>query len=101
MRTEEQRKNEMISYFDEKVFNPAIEKGRELKNSHIIQGVKLTRMRMMRLPSDKMLGYFWSAIHGTDKSISFSKIMKKYGIVRFEDILEEVREKFNDDFFKN
>lgn len=101
MRTEEQRKNEMISYFDEKVFNPAIEKGRELKNSHIIQGVKLTRMRMMRLPSDKMLGYFWSAIHGTDRSINFSNIMKNCGIVRFEDVLEEVREKFNDDFFRN
>ena len=47
-----------------------------------------------------MKKYFWSAIHGTDKSISFSKMMKKYGIVRFEDILEEVCEKFNDDFFK-
>ena len=48
MRTEEQRKNEMISYFDEKVFNPAIEKGKELRNNHIIQGDKLTRMRMMQ-----------------------------------------------------
>ena len=47
-----------------------------------------------------MVHYFWSAIQGTDKSIEFSKLLKDNGVLRFEDILEEVRAKFNDDYFK-
>ena len=33
-------------------------------------------------------------------SIEFSKLLKNNGVLRFEDILEEVREKFNDEYFK-
>ena len=50
--------------------------------------------------SIKKLQYFWSAIQGTDKSIEFSKLLKDNGVLRFEDILEEVRVKFNNDYFK-
>jgi hypothetical protein len=45
-----------------------------------------------------MIQYFWSALHGTDKSIRFAENMKKIGLTRFEDVIEEFRVKFGDDY---
>ena len=55
---------------------------------------------MYRLSSEKKIQFFWSAIVGTDKSIRFSDILKDNGITRFDDIIEEVRTKFNNDYLK-
>ena len=43
-----------------------------------------------------MVQYFWSAVIGTEKSISFAQRMKQEGFARFEEVLEEFRVKFND-----
>ena len=36
-----------------------------------------------------------------DKSIKFSDILKENGILRFEDVMEEVRVKFDSKFLKS
>lgn len=99
--TEAQKRNEIINYFDEKIFNPALSYARRTNNITITRGVNLTRARMYRLSSVKMIKYFWSAIVGTENSISFSNILKENGITRFEDIIEEVRVKFNNEYLSN
>ena len=43
-----------------------------------------------------MVQYFWSAL-ATDNAIKFSKKMKEEGLTRFEDVMEEFRDKFNDE----
>lgn len=101
MKTEAQRANEIRSYFDSKIFLPAINFAKEQKNTHILRGVNLTRARMFRLSSHKMISYFWNAIVGTEHSIRFSEIMKANNIQRFEDVLFEVRNKFNDKYFRS
>ena len=98
--TELQRCQEMNNYFDEKIFEPAIKYAKDNNIKEIAQGARYTRMRMNQLDSKKKLQYFWSAIQGTEKSIEFSKLLKSNGVLRFEDILEEVRIKFNDEYFK-
>lgn len=98
--TETQKCNEIMNYFDEKIFNPALDFAKRNHNSTIFKGVNLTRARMHRLSSEKKIQFFWSAIVGTDKSIRFSDILKDNGITRFEDIIEEVRVKFNNDYLK-
>ncbi len=46
-----------------------------------------------------MVQYFWSAL-ATDNAITFSKKMKTEGLPRFEDVLEEFRDRFNDECLK-
>lgn len=98
--TETQRCQEMDNYFNAKLFEPTIKYATDNNIKEIAQGARYTRMRMSQLDSKKKLQYFWSAIQGTEKSIKFSKLLKDNGVLRFEDILEEVRVKFNDDYFK-
>ena len=98
--TEPQRCQEMDNYFNAKLFEPTIKYATDNNIKEIAQGARYTRMRMSQLDSKKKLQYFWSAIQGTEKSIKFSKLLKDNGVLRFEDILEEVREKFNDEYFK-
>ena len=98
--TETQRCQEMDNYFNTKLFEPTIKYATDNNIKEIAQGARYTRMRMSQLDSKKKLQYFWSAIQGTEKSIEFSKLLKSNGVLRFEDILEEVRIKFNDEYFK-
>ena len=98
--TEPQRCQEMDNYFNARLFEPTIKYATDNNIKEIAQGARYTRMRMSQLDSKKKLQYFWSAIQGTEKSIKFSKLLKDPGVLRLEDILEEVREKFNDEYFK-
>lgn len=98
--TEVQKQKAIMDYFDNTIFSPALTYGKEHNLVDVVRGVNLTKARMSRLASEKMIQYFWSAIIGTDKSIRFSKMMKEHNILRFEDIIEEVREKFNEDFLR-
>ena len=98
--TEPQRCQEMDNYFNARLFEPTIKYATDNNIKEIAQGARYTRMRMSQLDSKKKLQYFWSAIQGTEKSIKFSKLLKDNGVLRFEDILEEVREKFNDEYFR-
>lgn len=91
------KKREVLDYLNEKVFEPAIKFGEENNKPEIVKGVKFTKMRMEKLPNArKVVQYFWSAVIGTDRSIRFSDLMKENNIVRFEDIIEEFRVKFNE-----
>ncbi|MGP1430954.1 hypothetical protein [Treponema sp.] len=55
---------------------------------------------MSKLNAEKIIQYYWSAIVGTEKSINFARNMKASGFVRFEEILEEFRNKFDDAFLR-
>jgi hypothetical protein len=59
-------------------------------------GVNLTITRLRQRDAIGMVQYFWSAVIGTEKSISFAQRMKQEGFARFEEVLEEFRVKFND-----
>lgn len=99
--TDAERKEDMLNYFNERIFEPAIKFSKESGIREIAQGCRYTKMRMSQLEPVSMLGYFWSAIQGTDKSIRFADLLKQHGVLRFEDILEDVRVRFNDEYFRN
>lgn len=97
-----EKQTEFLNYLEENVWSEAERFGKENNNKHLVQGIRLTRLRLSQLSSvEKMLHFFWSAIEGTEKSINFSDIMKDNGLTRFEDILEDVRVKFNDEWLRN
>lgn len=82
-----------MGFLHEKVFDPILNSKDAPAN--IKSGVNLTIARMNKLTADKMVQYFWSAL-STDNAIAFSKKMKAEGLPRFEDVLEEFRDSFND-----
>lgn len=88
------KEEEILAFLSESVFNPILnssDASKELK-----AGVNLTITRLKQRDATGMIQYFWSAIIGTEKSIGFAARMKKEGFTRFEEILEDFREKFND-----
>lgn len=92
------KEQELMEYLHEKVFDPILNS--PTASSQIKSGVNLTIGRMNRLSAEKMVQYFWSAL-ATDNAIRFSKKMKNEGLKRFEDIMEEFRDKFNDEWLRS
>ena len=92
------KEQEIMRFLHEKVFDPILEsKDAPVK---IKSGVTLTIARMEKLDASKMVHFFWSAITGTERSINFSNLMKDAGFNRFEDVLEEFRVRFNDEWLR-
>ena len=92
------KEQELMEYLHEKVFDPILNS--PTASSQIKSGINLTIGRMNRLSAEKMVRYFWSAL-ATDNAIRFSKKMKNEGLKRFEDIMEEFRDKFNDEWLRS
>lgn len=91
------KEEELMLFLHEKVFDPILDSKDTPAN--IKSGVNLTIGRMNRLSADKMVQYFWSTL-AADNSIAFSKKMKAEGLTRFEDIFEEFRDRFNDEWLR-
>lgn len=92
------KEQELMDFLHEKVFDPILLS--KTASSKIKSGVKLTISRMNRLPAEKMVQYFWSAL-ATENAITFSKHMKAEGLTRFEDVMEEFRDRFHDKWIKS
>ncbi|MGN1002422.1 MAG: hypothetical protein ACI4PC_06590 [Oscillospiraceae bacterium] len=91
------KEQEIMDFLHEKVFDPILD-SRDAPGN-IKSGVNLTISRMSRLNAEKMIQYFWSAL-ATDNAISFSKKVKAEGLPRFEDVFEEFRDRFNDEWLR-
>lgn len=89
---------EIMNFLHQRVFNPILDG--EYSNT-LKQGVRYTIMRMENLDALGKVKYFWSAIVGTDKSISFAGKMRREHAARFEDVLEDFRVRFDDKWLKH
>lgn len=87
-----------MDYLMSNVFNPILESDKA--SASLKQGVRLTIMRLKERDAIGMLSYYWSAIIGTERSTKFARLMKQEGFVRFEELIEEFREKFDDKWIK-
>ena len=56
----------------------------------------MTMVRMNERDATGMVQYFWSAIVGTERSVGFAHMMKQEGFVRFEEVIDDFRIRFND-----
>lgn len=92
------KKEEIMNYLHTNVFDPILNS--ETASNSLKQGIRLTIMRMNKLDAKGIVQYYWSAIVGTDRSIEFASHMRQEGYTRFEEIIEEFREKFNDKWLK-
>lgn len=92
------KEQELMKFLHQKVFDPILNS--PTASAKVKSGVNLTIGRMNRLSAQKMVQYFWSAL-AQENAINFAKILKKEGLVRFEDIMEEFRDRFNDTWLRS
>jgi hypothetical protein len=99
--SDEQKKQELMAFLHDSVFDPILNSANATER--LKTGVRYTIMRMNERDPLGMVTYYWSAIHGTDRSIRFAADMRSEGYTRFEDreILEEFRIRFGDDWLRS
>ena len=91
------KEEELMAFLHGKVFEPNLNSSKASVKTK--SGINLTIGRMKKLNAEKMVQYFWATL-ATENSIAFSKHMKDEGLIRFEDVMEEFRDKFNDKWLK-
>jgi hypothetical protein len=88
------KEEEILAFLDERVFGPVLTSS--TASDALKQGVRFTRVRLNERTAVKMVMYFWSAVVGTERSTKFARMMKKEGFGRFEECLDDFRDRFND-----
>lgn len=89
---------EIMQFLHERVFDPILNSS--AASVALKSGVRYTIMRMNERDPVHMVDYFWAAMKGTPRSIGFAARMKREGFDRFEEVLEEFRSRFGDDFLR-
>lgn len=87
------KEEEIMDFLHKKVFDEILlspKASPELK-----QGVRYTVMRLNERDAVGMIDYYWSAVIGTDRSKGFAARMKKEGFKRFEEAIDEFRDRFD------
>ncbi len=98
-RSETSKKTEVMQYLHLHVFDPILES--PISSNSLKQGVRMTIVRLNERDAAGIIAYYWSAIVGTERSVLFAEAMKKEGFTRFEEIMEDFRLRFNDDWLRS
>lgn len=88
------KEQEVLNFLHEHVFDPILNSSDA--SSDLKKGVNYTIMRLRQLDAAGMVTYYWSAIVGTDRSVNFARQMRNERFTRFEEVIDEFRERFND-----
>ena len=93
------KKAEVLRFLHEQVFDPILTSPNA--SGSLKSGIRQTIMRMNQRDAKGIVHFYWSAVSGTEQSISFAKKMRDEGFKRFEDIVEDFRERFNEKWLAN
>jgi hypothetical protein len=88
------KEDEIMTFLHERVFDPILKSPEAPEN--LKQGVRLTIARLWERDAAGMIKFYWSAIAGTERSIDFAALLRKAGFTRFEEVVEEFNQRFND-----
>lgn len=92
------KEEEIMQFLCDNVFNPVLES--QTATNALKQGVRSTMMRLRERDAAGMIHYYWSAIVGTERSTKFARLMRKEGFTRFEEVIDDFRERFTDDWLR-
>jgi hypothetical protein len=88
------KEEEIMDFLESNVFAPILASPRA--SEKLKRGVRYTIMRLNERNAEGMISYYWSSVVGTDRSVPFAREMRAEGFTRFEECLEEFRDRFND-----
>ena len=92
------KEDEIMMFLHERVFDPILKSPEASEN--LKQGVRLTVARMWERDAAGMVNFYWSAIVGTGRSIDFAEQLRVAGFIRFEEVIDEFRKRFNDEWLR-
>ena len=92
------KEDEIIQFLDDRIFNPILNS--ETASDSLQRGARMTRMRMRERDAKGMISYYWSAIVETKKCIGFAKKLKEENFIRFEEVIDDFRDKFSDEWLR-
>lgn len=98
MKTLGLKEQQIMNFLHEHVFDPILSSPQA--SDKLKQGARYTIMRLQERDAAGMIQYYWSAIVGTERSVSFAALLRKEGFGRFEEAIDEFRQHFNDKFLK-
>ncbi len=90
---------EIMTFLHENVFDPILNSS--TASNSLKQGVRYTIMRMNERDAMGKIQYYWSAIIGTERSTAFARNMRNEGFTRFEEVIDEFRDRFNDAWIRS
>ncbi len=89
---------EIMNFLHKNVFDPILNSS--TASNSLKKGVRYTIMRMNERDAMGKIQYYWSAIIGTERSTEFARNMRNEGFTRFEEVIDEFRDRFNDNWIK-
>jgi hypothetical protein len=92
------KERQIMDYLHSRIFDPILASPQASES--LKQGVRYTIMRIEERDAAGMVHYYWSAMIGTERSISFAARMRQEGFTRFEEAIDEFRVRFNDRFLR-
>lgn len=92
------RKAEILGFLHQQVFDPILNSS--TASDSLKSGIRLTIMRMNERDAEGIVHYYWSALIGTEHSTDFARKMRAEGFTRFEEVIDEFRERFNDKWLR-
>ncbi|MBS4095828.1 MAG: hypothetical protein KGZ83_03205 [Sulfuricella sp.] len=93
------KKSEVLSYLHQHVFDPILDS--PTASETLKKGIRLTINRMDGRDANGIVHFYWSAVIGTERSTEFARQMREEGFTRFEEIIEDFRNRFNDRWIRS
>ena len=93
------KEQEILDFLHEQVFDHNLNSPRA--SEPLKGGVRYTIMRMKQLNVAGMIQYYWSAIAGTERSTGFARQMRAEDFTRFEEVIDDFRDRFNDEWLRS
>ena len=96
---ESEKRAEVLTFLHEHVFDSILDS--PTSSDSLKRGVRYTIMRMNERDAAGIVQYYWSAIIGTERSTEFARQMRAEGFTRFEEIIDEFRDRFGDSWLRS
>ena len=94
------KEEQVLSYLYDRIFLDVINSKTASKKAKNI--VNKTIMCLKQLPLESMIQYVWNAVYEEDNNGDrANNILKQEGFTTFQDIIEEFKIKFDDNFIKD
>ena len=93
------KEDELLAFLRLHVFDPILDSPHA--SDSLKRGVRYTIMRLRERDAAGMRHYYWSAIVGTERSTAFARHMRAEGFTRFEEVIDEFREHFDDHWLRS
>jgi hypothetical protein len=88
----------IMDFLRRRIFDPILES--TSASEEVKAGVRRTIERMEQYDAAGMIRYYWLCVIGTNRSLNFAGRMRREGFNRFEEVMEEFRLRFDDEFLR-